>query len=249
MNKIAKKDIEFISKDEFIKSEKVIENIQDKIKEQFNIFSDQIDNLKKNNINLEKKIDKIQNIDNNLKEVDHKYSELGKLLEKNNHNIDMIKNEIKEQNKSFTEKITSINNKISLLENIIKTDKEQTEIKFNNQEDIILDKINVYYDEFSKNKSKCASDIDEIKSQQDVLKISYTINEKKLLEKVKDIILDEIKNLLKDKEKEVLMDLWIKELKKIINDFNKLKKLQPKEFILQIDEISSTIDIFKGKLE
>jgi len=249
VNKIAKKDIEFISKDEFIKSEKVIENIQDKIKEQFNIFSDQIDNLKKNNINLEKKIDKIQNIDNNLKEVDHKYSELGKLLEKNNHNIDMIKNEIKEQNKSFTEKITSINNKISLLENIIKTDKEQTEIKFNNQEDIILDKINVYYDEFSKNKSKCASDIDEIKSQQDVLKISYTINEKKLLEKVKDIILDEIKNLLKDKEKEVLMDLWIKELKKIINDFNKLKKLQPKEFILQIDEISSTIDIFKGKLE
>ena len=44
------------------------------------------------------------------------------------------------------------------------------------------------------------------------------------------------------------MNIWIKELKDIIADFEKLKKMNPKEFTMKIEEISDTIELFKQKI-
>ncbi len=108
--------------------------------------------------------------------------------------------------------------------------------------------INRFNEEFIKFKSRVMADLEEVKSQQDILRISYTINEKQLLEKIKKMIYDDIQKSITGKEHEILMKTWIEELKKIVNNFDELKKLHPKEFSIQIDEISTTIEIFKQKL-
>ena len=58
----------------------------------------------------------------------------------------------------------------------------------------------------------------------------------------------EMSEAVKNTEKEVLMKIWIKELKEIITDFEKLKKAKPKEFTIQLNEIADTISLFKEKL-
>ena len=45
----------------------------------------------------------------------------------------------------------------------------------------------------------------------------------------------------------MLMNLWIDELKEIVRDFDKLKDMHPKDFKLQINEITSTIKSYKDK--
>jgi len=44
------------------------------------------------------------------------------------------------------------------------------------------------------------------------------------------------------------MKIWISEFKEILRDFEKLKKLKPKEFSVWLNEISDTIEIFKQKI-
>ena len=57
----------------------------------------------------------------------------------------------------------------------------QFEETIKTQEEIIMDMINRFNEEFIKNKSRVIADLEEVKSQQDILRISYTINEKQLL--------------------------------------------------------------------
>ncbi|MBY9005576.1 MAG: hypothetical protein KGD63_02355 [Candidatus Lokiarchaeota archaeon] len=246
---MAKKETEYVIKEDCEKLENDFKIYKDKINENFDQNLDKLADHEKKITSLEKKIEKIFNFEKRIKELDHRFIEEINSIENKIKKFLKIQNEIKEQNKYLSEKVISIENNIRNLENAIKMEIDEANNKIKNQEDITNDRINKTNEESKKNKNQFTSKIDELRSQQDVLKISYTINEKKLLEKVKNIIKEDIKNILKDKEKEVLMDLWIKELKKIINDFNKLKKLKPKEFNIQIDEISNTIDVFKQKLE
>ena len=92
-------------------------------------------------------------------------------------------------------------------------------------------------------------ELESVKTQLDIMKISFTVNETRLLEKIKTMIREELKNVISGKEDEVLMKLWITELKQIITNFENLKNLQPKEFNLKIEEISNIIELFKQKLE
>ena len=62
------------------------------------------------------------------------------------------------------------------------------------------------------------------------------------------MIFSEVRNACGDKENEILMKVWINELKDILSDFEKFKKMHAKEFTVKIEEISNTIDIFKQKL-
>jgi hypothetical protein len=62
-------------------------------------------------------------------------------------------------------------------------------------------------------------------------------------------IAEEMRASVQGKEKEILMKLWIDELKEIIQDFDGLKKMKPNEFNLQVKEISETIRTFKRELE
>ncbi|TXT59900.1 MAG: hypothetical protein BAJALOKI3v1_1000011 [Promethearchaeota archaeon] len=170
-----------------------------------------------------------------FKKLNVKVKDLKKLINLNNEKHKEITDSIKQQITALDKKIDRTN--------------EQIEAQIKTQEEIIMDMIHKFNEEFLKNKSALMAKIDDIKSQQDVLKISYSINEKKLLDKVKGLIHEEMKKCVQDNEKEILMDIWIRELKNIINDIEQLKKMDPKEFALQIDEISATIDLFKQKLK
>jgi hypothetical protein len=88
-----------------------------------------------------------------------------------------------------------------------------------------------------------------MKSQLDVIKISYTVNDKQLMERIQTMISTEIRNACSDKEREILMNLWIKELKEITSDFEKkLKKMPPKEFMVRLEEILEAISVFKQNI-
>ena len=122
------------------------------------------------------------------------------------------------------------------------------EDQINVQKEINSDLIQEFNKQFTTDKRILAEELEKIKGEQDVLKISYTINEKQLLEKIQVIIASEIRNVCSDKEREILMNIWIKELKEIITDFDKLKKMNPIEFNMKIEEISDTIEEFKQKI-
>lgn len=111
-----------------------------------------------------------------------------------------------------------------------------------------MDMINKFNEELLKHKTSMNEDMEKLKTQQDVLRISYTINEKKLMDKINSSITEVINKRIEGKESEILMKIWINELKEIINNFEKLKKVKPKEFSVRLNEISDTIEIFKQKL-
>jgi len=92
-------------------------------------------------------------------------------------------------------------------------------------------------------------DVETLKTQQDVLRISYTVNEKKLMDKINTSITKALRKLIQGKESELLMKVWIDELREIIENFENLKKLKPKEFSIRLTEISDTIEIFKQKIK
>lgn len=108
--------------------------------------------------------------------------------------------------------------------------------------------IKKFNDEFFKHKSEVSEELRTLKTQQDVLKISYTINENKLIDKIKSLVSTELKNRIQGQESEILMKIWIDELKEIANDFEKFKKVKPKEFNLRLNEILNIIEQFKEKI-
>ena len=130
----------------------------------------------------------------------------------------------------------------------ISSSQERIEQTIKTQEEIIMDMINRFNEELLKHKTSMKGDMEKLKTQQDVLRISYTINEKKLMDKIDSSTAKVIKKHIEGKESEILMKIWIKEFKEILNDFDKLKKLKPKEFSVRLNEISDTIDVFKQKL-
>jgi len=89
--------------------------------------------------------------------------------------------------------------------------------------------------------------LESLKSEQDLIKISLDVLKKQIKDSAKEWINDEIKLACKNKEKEILMNLWIDELKQIIDNLDKLRELHPKELKLHINEILSTIESFKQK--
>ncbi|MFX1492983.1 MAG: hypothetical protein ACFFBZ_01735 [Promethearchaeota archaeon] len=173
--------------------------------------------------NLVERIQKIENKLNPIKNLPKDFQELMEKTEKLERNINNINKE------------TYYN-------------REQIEEKIKVQEEIIMDMIKKFNDEFFKNKSEVSEELGSLKTQQDVLKISYTINEKKLIDKIKSLVSTELKNRIQGQESEILMKIWIEEFKEIANDFEKFKKVKPKEFNLRLNEILNIIEQFKEKI-
>lgn len=153
------------------------------------------------------------------------------------------------QNNKLENEINLLKEEISKIKNEILSSQERIEQTIKTQEEIIMDMIKKFNDELLKNKSQMNEEIERIKTQQDVLRISYTINEKKLMDKIDTSIVKIVNKQIDGKESEVLMKIWINELKEIIENFDKLKKLKPKEFSIQLNEISDVIEIFKQKIQ
>jgi hypothetical protein len=153
-----------------------------------------------------------------------------------------------DQVKTTESDINFIKQEINSIKNDIFSSQERIEQTIKTQEEIIMDMINKFNEELLKHKTTINEDMQKLKTQQDVLKISYTINEKKLTDKIDSSISKAINRRIEGKESEILMKIWINEFKDILSDFEKLKKLRPKEFSVRLNEISDTIEIFKQKI-
>ena len=159
----------------------------------------------------------------------------------------MLDQKLNEHINNTEANIKTLNESIEIIRSQIASNSEQIQIQLKTQEEIIMDIIQKFNDQFLNNKTRFESDIEELKNNQDVFKINIDTLEKRVLENAKTMIYSEVRMACKNKEKEILMNLWIDELKEIISNLDKLKEIHPKDLKLQIDEISSTIESFKQK--
>lgn len=201
---------------------------------------------------FEKIIDKMEKLEQKLLEIKITYDD----------QLDRVQNELAElkelfglnqklvdRDKGYDGRLTSLRTEVSEVRNLLTRNQQDIEEHIKTQEEIIVSLINKFNDQALTKFNQFTSEIEELKNQQDVLRISYTLNEKKLMEKIKETISNEIKNAVGDKEKEILMNLWIRKLKEIITDFENLKSQNPREFSIQINQIADTIEAFKKKLQ
>jgi predicted RNase H-like nuclease (RuvC/YqgF family) len=189
-----------------------------------------------------------------MKNVPKSLHNLADQYEKTISKMNLVKSNTKtiqnlmEQVSNLEGEMKFVKQEMTSLRGDILTSQERLEQTIRTQEEIIMDMINKFNEELLQHKSSMKEDIENLKSQQDILKISYTINEKKFMDKVNSSISTIIRKQVEGKENEILMKIWISEFKEIIRDFEKLKKLKPKEFSVRLNEISDTIDIFKQKI-
>lgn len=154
--------------------------------------------------------------------------------------------------KKLDEKITNVENWVKFVDGEIKTIKKDVKYireQIKTQEEVINSKFKEFSEEYLIFKKNMTAKLQKVESEYDTMKISLAINEKHLLERLKSMINTEIGMVVKGKEQELLMNLWIDELNEIISDFEKLKSIHPKEFSLRINEISKTIELFKQNLK
>ncbi|MGQ4875947.1 MAG: hypothetical protein ACP6IY_17920 [Promethearchaeia archaeon] len=183
--------------------------------------------------------EQINKIENNLSET--KKSLKGDLENSNKQNKDEL-SKLRKEISELKKNIENINESFNLFQ-------QKIQDLLKNQEKIILDILNKFKKQMKDDKTKIEAEIEKIKAEQDTLKISFTINENKLLDIIKLGIENEVKEAIKGKEYEILMKYWIDELKEIISNFDNLKKKKPKEFVIQLNEIADTIEIFKEKIK
>lgn len=168
------------------------------------------------------------------KMVDDKIGELDQTLKTLTTNVN-------EELKSLIDDHQNLQSKLNISQNNIQT-------QIDAKDEVLTDMIKKFDDQFTKDKRHITEELEVLKGQQDVLKISYTVNEKQLSEKIEAMITGEVRNACGDKEREILMNVWMKELKNLIHDFENLKKMHPREFNLKMNEIADTIEVFKHKI-
>jgi len=192
-------------------------------------------------------LNKIENQINALKTLPKSIQNLMERIEKIENKLNPMKTLPKDV-QELIEKANKFESDVITINKETYYNREQIEEKIKVQEEIIMDMIKKFNDEFFKHKSKISEDMETLKTQQDVLKISYAINENKLIDKIKSLISTELNNKIQGQESEILMKIWIDEFKEIANNFEKLKKLKPKEFNLRLNEILNTLEQFKERI-
>jgi hypothetical protein len=170
--------------------------------------------------------------------IDQKLEDQIKLLEK----------KFQEQVNYLTERNIEVGEQLGNLTKEVSTNLEIIKDQIQNQKDENINFNNDINELIKKKTFKIDSELKDIKGQQDVLKVSFDVLEKKILDEAKSMIYSEVRMACKDREDEILMNMWIDELKQIIDDFDKLKEINPKDLRVQIDEISNIISVFKEKL-
>ena len=246
INKLDQKLKDQVSKLEQ-KQKDQVNKIDQKYNDQFKKLADQANNF---NSNLKEQINKLdQNIKEQEKSFDEKIEDL----------ILIFDNKLEEQKNTLDKKLMDFN---SIIENQINKLGENIQIikdemlscqgnfrgEIQTQEDINISIRDGLNDVIKRETSSIDSRLKEIRAQQDTMKISVDVLDKQVFEKAKALIYSEIKMAHKNKEKEILISLWIDELKDIISNINKLKQTHPKDLKINLNEISRTIELFKQKL-
>jgi len=205
--------------------------------------------------NLIEQTKKLNNTIESVKSVPKKVKNLEERFDKVQDKIDSVKKnsetiqKLTDQMNKLEISIKSAKEEISAIRKDISFNQERMEQTIKTQEEIIMDMINKFNEQLLIHKSQMKEDIETLKTQQDVLRISYTVNEKKLMDKINTSITKTLRKLIQGKESELLMKVWIDEFREIIENFENLKKLKPKEFSIRLTEISDTIEIFKQKIK
>jgi len=205
------------------------------------------------NKNFNQKFEDISNIfDQKLNE---KYNKIDKKLVEGFKKFgEAVDGRFKSFEQKFNDRMEAVEVSInSLLERIkevsedlfskIQTIKEEFDIK----DTVLRDIEKRHNEENTKFQNQLKPVLENLKSQQDVTKMKMDMIKKQLYESAKEWISNEMKTAIREKEKEILMNVWIDEMKEIINNVEQLKKMNPKELKLQLNEISSTIESFKQK--
>ncbi len=229
------KDIKKIE-DQVITETKKLEN---KINEQTKNSSQKFDDISNNyDRKLEERYNKIdKKLVEGFKKLGEAVDGRFKLFEqKFNENIESI--EVKTN--SLLERIKEMNEDFI---NKIKTFKEEFDIK----DTVLRDIEKKHNEENTKFQNQLKPVLENLRSQQDVTKMKMDVLKKQLYKSAKEWISNEMKTAIREKEKEILMNIWIDEMGEIINNVDQLKKMNPKELKLQLNEISSTIESFKQK--
>ena len=214
-------------------------------------FDDNMKQIQTSISNLEKTIKKevsdiqqrikadVSNLDKKLKTD---VSNLDKKLKTDVSNLD---NTLKTNISSVQERITK---DVSSIQDWIKRDVANIQERIKTQEDVYSSKLKEFSEQYLIDKNNLTLEIQEIRGEHDTMKVSLTVSDKQLGERIKALVTNEIKNAAKGKEYELLMKYWIEELKDIVENFDKLKRMHPKEFSLQLNEIAETVEIFKQKI-
>lgn len=227
-----------------------IKRIEQKAKDQFIQLDQKIED-RGNSTN--KKIDDLANMfESELKE---KFTTLLSNLKENVKTLNLeIEDKFKRVDRKLDEQVENLENQINSLLEKIKTLNEDFftklynfKVEFDTKEEVLRDMIRKYHEENTEYKNDLEPILETLKSEQDLVKITVDVLKKQIKESAKEWIDNEIKLACKNKEKEILMNLWIDELKEIINNLDKLKEIHPKELKLHINEISHTIESFKQK--
>lgn len=213
---------------------------------------------------LEEKINaKLANVNQKLKEtstdfnqtINNKYDDLEKKLvdgfKKFGQAVDgrfkTFEQKINENITHIDEKISSIIERMAQLREDFSNQMTQIKEEFETKEIVLRDIEKKHNEDNEKFRNQLKPVLEELRSQQDLVKITLDVLKKQIYESAKEWISNEIKTAVKNKEREILMNIWIDEMKEIINNVDKMKKMPPKEIKLQLNEISSTIDSFKQK--
>ena len=205
--------------------------------------------------NLIEQTKKLNNVINSLKSVPKSIKNLEEQFDKAQDRLDSVKKNsetiqnLANQMIELGTSIESAKKEILAIKSDISLNQERMEQTIKTQEEIIMDMINKFNEQLLMHKSQIQKDVETIKTQQDVLRISYTVNEKKLMDKINKSITKSLRKLIQGKESELLMKIWVDEFREIIENFENLKKLKPKEFSIRLTEISDTIEIFKQKIK
>jgi len=188
-------------------------------------------------------------------ELKDKFININKKLEENFKTLNLeMENKFKDINQKLNENVNILEEKIGSLLDRIKTVEEDfsTKLKIftekvDTKEEVLRDMLKKFEADNIEFKNNLKPVLETLKSQQDLVKITLDVQKKQIHDSAKEWINDEIKLACKNKEREILMNLWIDEMKEIIDNLDKLKDMHPKELKLHINEISSTIGSFKQK--
>ncbi|MHA1913639.1 MAG: hypothetical protein ACW986_05935 [Promethearchaeota archaeon] len=226
------------------------ENLKDQIKKNNQKINEQLKNLenhtneqvnsliKRFNQELEKKLSIFNNkIEGNFKTIkddaENKYSTL-------NNQITDFKEDIEEKIQIIIDNIQTVSKDSLVRSQRIRED-------FDTKEEILRDMLKKIEEKITEFKNTLTPQLKNLKSEQDLVRITVDVLKKQIYDSAKEMISEEIRLACKNKEKEILMNLWVEELNEIIHDLDKLKNLHPKELKLHINEIFSIVDSYKAK--
>ena len=230
------------------------DNLDKKIKDQVNELHQKLDERITKLMNLLRTDERIPKLDTNLKEldkrVDQKIEDLILIFDqKLEEQVDTLNQKLDKNFANFEDSITKIEESIEAMNKNISLNFDNFETEIKTQAEInvsIRDELNA---KMNKTISRIDTELEEIKSQQDIAKISKGSLEKQMIEKAQSMISTEVRMACKHKEEEILMNVWLDELKDIIKNVDKLKAKDPKDIKLQINEIAKTIEVFREKLK